>query len=231
MRMSDDLREFLSPGATVESEHPDIVAFAETHTDPKATDKENAIRLYYAIRDGLRYDPYTSALDVPGLRASRTLAEGRGWCVSKSILLAAVCRAAGIPARLGFADVKNHMSTEKMRERMKTDVFFWHGYTAIHLDGKWVKSTPAFNIELCEKFGIRPLDFNGEDDSIYHPLDVAGNKHMEYLNQRGEYAEPPLDEMLATFVEHYPHWRHRDEAPAGDFDAEVDQETAHIQQS
>ena len=138
--MSQDLTPFLAPGPTVESTHPDVVAWTMAHHDPKASPREQAVQLCYAVRDGFRYDPYSSALDVDGLKATRVLAEGRGWCVSKAILLAAACRAAGIPARLGFADVRNHMSTQKMRERMQTDIFYWHGYTDIHLDGKDRKS-------------------------------------------------------------------------------------------
>ncbi|WP_416899264.1 MAG: transglutaminase domain-containing protein [Minwuia sp.] len=224
--MTEDLTAFLTPGPTVESGHPDIVAFARANHDPDASIREKAVQIYYAVRDGFRYDPYTSALDVEGLRATRVLAEGRGWCVSKAILMAAACRAAGVPARLGFADVRNHMSTEKMRERMKTDIFYWHGYTSTLIDGQWIKSTPAFNVELCDRFGLKPLEWDGTADSIYHPIDKAGNRHMEYLNYRGEFAEPPLDRMIATFVEHYPHWRDRANSTAGDFDAEVARETA-----
>lgn len=223
--MTDAPDAFLGPGPTVECASPDVVAFAG-ETAGHGSDTERAIRLYYAVRDGVRYDPYTSALDVEGLKATGTLRERRGWCVSKAILLAAVCRAAGIPARLGFADVRNHMSTEKMRERMQTDIFYWHGYTAIHLGGQWVKATPAFNIELCEKFGLKPLEFDGREDSIYHPFDVSGNRHMEYVNYRGEFAEPPLADMLATFQAHYPHWRDRTSEPTGDFDAEVEREVS-----
>lgn len=223
--MSDDPAEFLRPGPTVESDDARILAHATRAVGDAATAKERAIRLYYAIRDEVRYDPYTASLEVDGLRATRTLAIGRGWCNSKAILLAAGCRALGIPARLGYADVRNHLSTEKMRQRMRTDVFYWHGFTSIHLDGQWVKATPAFNIELCEKFGLHPLEFDGEADSIYHPFDMAGNRHMEYLNYRGEFAEPPLPEMLATFQREYPHWRDRTAEPGGDFDAEVARET------
>jgi len=225
--VSEDLSPFLQAGPTVESDHPEVAAFARAAAGAAASDKEKSIRLYYAVRDGIRYDPYTSSLEVAGLRASRTLREKRGYCVSKAILLAAACRAVGMPARLGYADVRNHLSTAKMRERMQTDVFYWHGYTAHYLDGRWVKSTPAFNIELCEKFGLKPLEFDGETDSIFHPLDKAGHRHMEYLHDRGEFAEPPLDRMLATFVREYPHWRDRDVAPTGDFEAEVDAETGH----
>jgi hypothetical protein len=109
----------------------------------------------------------------------------------------------GIPARLGFADVRNHLSTARMRETMKTDVFYWHGYTAIYLDDIWVKATPAFNIELCERFRIQPLDFDGRSDSIYHPLDQNGNRHMEYLQYRGEFTDAPINQIIETFQREY----------------------------
>ena len=153
----------------------DVVAGVEEDT-------KRAVAVYYAIRDGILYDPYSADISVAGLKATTVLEEKRGWCVSKAILLAACCRALGIPARLGYADVLNHLSTEKLRQRMKTNVFYWHGYTALYLDDRWVKATPAFNIELCEKFGLKPLEFNGRDDSIYHAFDQAGNRHMEYLH-------------------------------------------------
>ena len=187
-----------------------MVAFADRVVRglaPGAGALDRAVRLYYAVRDEIRYDPYTSELSVEGLCARRTLELGRGWCVSKAILLAAACRAQGIPARLGFADVRNHLSTEKMRQRMQTDVFYWHGYTSIHLDGRWVKATPAFNVELCRKFGLHPLEFDGAEDSIYHPFDLSGNRHMEYVDYRGEFAEPPIEAIAATFREHYPYHR------------------------
>ena len=143
--MAENLSEFLKPGPMVESCHPDVLALAAKSVRGVPTNKEKSVRLYYKIRDGIRYDPYASSLDVAGMKASKTLAEMKGYCVQKAVLLAAVCRAQGIPARLGFADVRNHLSTGKMRERMKTDTFYWHGYTAIFLEGQWLKATPAFN--------------------------------------------------------------------------------------
>ena len=223
--MTDDISAFLQPGPTVESDDAAIVEFATRAAGDAASDKERAIRLYYVVRDEIRYDPYTSSVEVAGLKATRTLSQRRGWCVSKAILLAAACRALGLPARLGYADVRNHLSTEKMRQRMQTDIFYWHGYTAISLDGQWVKATPAFNVELCEKFGLKPLEFDGAEDSIYHPHDVAGNRHMEYLQYRGEFAEPPLEQMRETFFGEYPHWRNRTSDYGGDFEAEVAAET------
>src|SRR3954468_23652508 len=154
----------------VDSDHPAVHAFAHRHGHG-ATPREQAVHLYYAVRDGVRYDPYRLDLSTAGMRASSVLSLGYGWCVTKAALLAAGARALGIPARLGFSDVRNHMSTQRMRDTMKTDIFVWHGYTELWLDGAWRKATPAFNVELCDRFGLLPLDFDGVTDSIYHPFD------------------------------------------------------------
>jgi transglutaminase-like putative cysteine protease len=223
--VSQPISQHLGATPTVESAHPAVVAFARERAGDAATPRERAVRLYYAVRDGIRYDPYTAGSDVEGLRASATLASGRGWCVAKAILLAAGCRALGIPARLGFADVRNHLSTARMRAFMATDVFYWHGYTSIALEGRWVKATPAFNIELCEKFGLLPLDFDGRHDSIYHAFDARGERHMEYLRERGEYDDVPLEAMRATWRAHYPSLG-SGPGQGADFAREVEQETA-----
>lgn len=215
---SEDLTPFLAPTKIVDSDHPNVQRFAREH-GRGGSPTECVVRLYYAVRDGLRYEPYEAILTPEGLRASYGLEIRKGWCVSKAVLLAAGCRALGIPARLGFADVRNHLSTQRLRETMKTDIFHWHGYTSILLKDQWVKATPAFNIELCEKFGLKPLEFDGKQDSIYHPFDRSGNKHMEYLKDRGEFADVPLGAMLDTFREEYPdmaNW-----TPGGDFAAEA----------
>jgi transglutaminase-like putative cysteine protease len=213
---------YLQPTPTVESDHAAIRAFAQEIAAGARDEVATAVALYYAVRDGIRYDPYQILLSVDGLKASRTLASGRGWCVTKAILLAAACRALDIPARLGFADVRNHLSTERMREHMKTDVFLWHGYTDIWLNGRWVKATPAFNVELCHKFRLKPLEFDGRSDSIYHPFDLEGNRHMEYLNYRGEYADTPIEAIVADFQAFYGPFLEATEQ--ADFDADVAQE-------
>jgi transglutaminase-like putative cysteine protease len=187
----------------IESEHPAVRAFALAHTRGD-TPREQAVALYRAVRDRMRYDPYRIDLSDAGMSASTVLQQGHGWCVPKAVLLAAVCRAQGIPARLGFADVRNHLSTERLRNTMKTDVFAWHGYTSLWIDGAWRKATPAFNIELCDRFGLLPLEFDGESDSLYHPFDREGRQHMEYVNERGAFDDLPLAQMRAAFREIYP---------------------------
>ena len=195
----------LVPTPLVDSDHPDVRAFPARHARG-ATPREQAVSLYYAVRDGFRYDPYRIDLSEQGMCASSVLALGYGWCVTKAALLAAVARAAGIPARLGFADVRNHLSTERMRETMQTDQFIWHGYTDLWLDGAWRKATPAFNVELCDRFGLHALEFDGVSDSIYHPFDKSGQRHMEYLRERGSFVEMPLAAIVQDFRAVYPRW-------------------------
>jgi transglutaminase-like putative cysteine protease len=188
----------------IDADHPDVRAFARAHTDGAADDRERAVKLYYAVRDGFRYDAYDIALTTDALKGSAVLASGHGWCVNKAALLAAACRAVGVPARIGLADVRNHLSTARLREYLGTDVFYCHGYTAIELDGRWVKATPAFNVELCDKLRLHALEFDGRADSIYHPCDVDGRRHMEYLRFRGEFDDVPRELILRVFAEHYP---------------------------
>lgn len=213
----------LAPTPAIDSEHPAIRAFAHEHARGDSV-RERAVSLYLAVRDQVRYDPYRIDLSPSGMRASTTLRQGHGWCVPKAVLMAAVARAAGIPARLGFADVKNHMSTEKLRRTMGSDLFVWHGYTELWIDGAWRKATPAFNLSLCEKFGLLPLAFDGVHDSLYHPYDRAGQRHMEYVNERGSFDDLPLERITADFAVVYPGFGQA--APEGDFAEDAGRENA-----
>ncbi len=215
---------YCSPTFYIDSDHSDIVEFSLKHTKGSKDDLEKAIKLYYAIRDGIRYNPYSIEPQKKSMTASRILAKGEGYCVAKAVLLAACLRSQSIPARLGFADVKNHLTTGRLKKKMGTDLFVWHGYTDVFLNGKWVKATPAFNLSLCQAFGVFPLEFDGIEDSIFHPFDAKGNRHMEYLNDHGRFADLPWDEILLAFQKVYPQYFEDAEPLSGDFKAEAQAE-------
>jgi transglutaminase-like putative cysteine protease len=195
---------YLRPTRFLDAGHPRVIAFARGATAGRDTAVAQAVGLYYAVRDGFRYDPHRIDLRPDALRASAVLERGYGFCISKAVLLAAAARVLGVPSRLGFADVKNHLTTDRLRRVMGTDVFVFHGYAEFRLGGRWVKATPAFNRELCERFNVDPLEFDGVHDSLFQQADRAGNRYMEYVRDRGQYADLPLDAMLAAFEEHYP---------------------------
>lgn len=214
---------YLQPGRFVDSDHPAVREFARAHAEASLPAREKAVHLYYAVRDGFRYDPYKFDMSETGLKASAVLAKGYGFCIPKAALLAAAARASGVPARLGFADVRNHLTSPRLREMMGSDLFAFHGYAELLIDDRWVKATPAFNLSLCEKAKVKPLEFDGNADSIFHEFDALGRRHMEYVRDRGTYADVPREEILSVFQHVYPNYRDWvREGAAGDFEHEVD---------
>jgi transglutaminase-like putative cysteine protease len=182
---------------------PAVRAWARETIGGASGDPEKARRLFASVRDRIRYDPYVFFTDEAAFTAGAVLASQRNWCVPKAILLTAGLRAAGIPARIGFADVRNHLSTEKLRAQMGTDLFVYHGYVALHLDGRWLKVSPAFNAELCARFGVPPLDFDGTSDALLHAYDGEGRRHMEYVADHGTFTGVPFERMRAAFEAAY----------------------------
>lgn len=188
----------------------EVASFARGAVGSAASPTERAVALFHAVRDGIRYDPYDVSYAPAAYRASVIARSASNWCVPKSVLLAAAARHLGIPARLGFADVRNHLTSERLSASMGTDLFAWHGYAELLLpdparggERRWFKLSTAFNVELCERFGVRVLEFDGSADALLHPVDVAGHRHMEYVRDRGSYDDLPLDEILTTFDDVY----------------------------
>jgi len=217
--------EYLSPGLFIDSDHPEVIAFSVRVAGEPLPDHQGlrpvpgegegnatepggyrgkAVALYYAVRDEFRYEPYHIDLNPEAMKASALLDRGYGFCIAKAVLLAAAARVQRIPARLGFADVRNHLTTERLRRSMGTDVFVFHGYAELFLDGSWVKATPAFNRVLCERFGVPALEFDGVADAVFQPFDAEGNQYMEYVRHRGVHADLPLEELRDAFETAYP---------------------------
>ncbi len=194
---------YLRATEIMDSNHPDIRAFAAGKTAGAKNPVDRAVSLYYAVRDGIRYDPYYPFYKPEHYRASAVLKAGRGFCIQKVSLLCAAARAVGIPARAGFATVRNHLATRQLLEFMGSDIFTFHGFTEFFLDRKWVKATPAFNSELCERHGVAPLEFNGRDDSMFQPLNSDRKKFMEYLEFHGTFADIPVEEIVRAFENTY----------------------------
>lgn len=195
---------YLKPTALIDSDHPAVIELAHKVTDGANHPIDQAKRIYLAVRDGIRYDPYVPFHRPETYRASHVLKMGRGYCVSKASLLCALGRALGIPSRVGFANVRNHLATKQMIERQGgNNLFVYHGFTDFFLEGKWVKATPAFNKELCERHRVLPLEFNGREDSIFQPYNLDNLQYMEYTEFLGTYADIPMEKIIAAWEEAY----------------------------
>lgn len=214
---TDTERIYRSPAEYVDSGHPAVRDAAESMA-PKSASPADKVRAYfYAVRDDIDYgfpggqngtaERRSTAdffRDLEIYRASSVLTAGYGYCVSKAAVCAALCRAAGIPARVGFADVRNHLSTSRLREAMGTDLFAWHGYVEVLLEGRWVKVTPTFNASFCRRFGVRPLDFDGASDALLQPYDSAGRAFLSYVHTHGAYHDVPARFLAEEMLRLYP---------------------------
>lgn len=197
---------YLESNRYVDSDHPAVVEWARTHgqgQDPR----ELAVSLYYAVRDGFRYTPWRVYFEPEAYTASGVLLrepDHGAHCVDKANLLAACARARGIPSRLHFANVRNHIGTASLEKLLGTDLLVFHGYCELWLEGRWVAATPAFNRELCQRLGVAALEFDGRHDSVFQEYDHEGDRFMEYVTDHGSFAAIPFEQMLAAWRAHYP---------------------------
>jgi len=199
----NDLQRWTEPTYFLDFDSRPFRDFTAATIDGATSPEEKATRLFYAVRDGYRYDPYMTCRTRESYRASHILEQTSGFCVTKAVLLTTLARSVGLPARLGFADVQNHLTSPRLMERMKTDVFFFHGYSELFLGGRWLKAAPTFNRELFDRFGVMALDFDGTEDALLHPFDASGRRHMEYVNERGSFDDLPFEAMIEVFETSY----------------------------
>lgn len=201
----ENMQEFLQPTEFLNFDDANVREFAVRNSAGAESDKEKAIKLYYAVRDGFQYNPNILDLRREGLRASDLLKRNRGYCVEKAVLLAATARAVNVPSRLSFYIVRNHIATDKLEKMLRKNYLVFHGAAELFLDGRWLKTTPAFNRQLCKCLRVEPLEFDGSAESIFQEFDKSGNVFMEYLHDYGAFADLPYELYLDELKKHYPH--------------------------
>lgn len=197
------MKEYLCETPFLDFQHVSFDTFT-AGIDPNLPEKEKAIALYFLVRDAFLYDPYHLDLTSEGLKASNVLSKKRSWCVEKSSVLAACLRKFGIPSRLGYAIVTNHIGVDKLIHYLRREEIVFHGFVDVFLNGKWVKCTPAFDQRICRVSGVTPLDWDGETDSLFQEFD-QGKLFMEYKHFYGTFNDVPIELMNAEMKAHYPH--------------------------
>ena len=190
------MRDYLYPTLTLDAFHESILETAHQVAEVGQSETENAVKLFYFVRDTIAYNLYVPRFAPEDFMASNTLARGSGFCIQKAVLLAALGRALSIPTRLGFAVIRNHRLPEKLIRAIGSNEIPDHGYTELYLDGQWVKATPAFDLNTCRERGFRPVEFDGASDAVFHSTTQDGDPHIEYVKDLGRYADLPFDEIM-----------------------------------
>lgn len=196
----EDIKHYLKPTPIIDCDHSTIKKKADELTKGQKKIKEIARGLFYYVRDEIKYNPYMPRYLPEHFRASDTLLRKNGFCVQKAVLLVALCRAVGIPARIGFAVIKNHLMPEKMANMLHGNVLPEHGYAELFLNNRWIRVTPVFDLEMCQKNRIVPVEFDGENDAKFHSHNQDGQSHIEYVMDRGPYEDVPLDAIREWLI-------------------------------
>jgi transglutaminase-like putative cysteine protease len=176
------MKEYLEPTFFIDYDNDGVGELAKKLSKDMtdSTETDLSIIIFNFVRDNF---PYTvkafQIADPSGYKASETLKTGKGFCMTKSILLVALLRANSIPARLHVADMINHRSPQHFRDLMGGSAYFvYHTYVDVYLNGTWFKMTPSFEKKLCEKHNYPLCDFDGTNDAILQSHDLAGNKFV-----------------------------------------------------
>ncbi len=164
--------------------------------------KEKAKKIFYFVRDEIKYTMFAGIFTEKDYRSSAVLRRGKGFCVQKAILLVSLLRGAGIPAAIGFADIKNHALSEDTKKILGSDVFPYHGFAFVNL-GRWLKVTPTFDVDTCEKAGYPLIEFDGERDAVFPQYMENGKRFVTYLRYRGVCFKPPVDDMIKEWKKVY----------------------------
>ena len=191
--LMDDREVFLRPTPTIDSDQEKIQETARRLTEGCTDDADKAVRLFYFVRDSIRYNVFMISVFKEDFIASRILEWGKGYCVQKAVLLTALGRAAGIPSRLAFAKIRNHRVPSHVAEQIGTTTFPRHGYNQFHLNGRWISAAATFDRTLCEKNGLPCVDFDGKEDAILPGKDLAGKPYIEYLEKFPPREDLPFD--------------------------------------
>jgi len=191
--MDSEMGHYLRATLTIEADHKKIIETVTNVTRGCVSDEEKAVKLFYFVRDSIRYNIYMISVFIEDFKASRILEWGKAYCVQKAVLLTALGRAAGIPSRLVFARIRNHKLPAHILEMMGTNTFPRHGYNQFFLNGRWVSAAATFDKVLCEKNGLPTVEFDGKTDAILPEKDLKGAPYIEYIEKFSPKEDLPFD--------------------------------------
>ena len=189
----------------VKNKAKELTSDVEDTPDKIKSNIEKSIKLFDFVRDEIKYiaDFKKDSYKKDKFKASVTLENGFGFCIPKSVIMAALSRAIGIPSRLHFVDIENHLTSESFKKRLGSGIFIYHGYAEIFLNGKWVEANVAFDSELCKRKGYPIVYFDGINPGLFAKKDESGKPFIEYIKDRGTNKDVPFLKILKTWAIEY----------------------------
>ena len=212
MNENQELADYLKPTEFIDSDNPDIVSKAEELTDGCADDKEKLGNIYYFVRD-FPYDILDSFryLAEGKRQASDVLNNGKAFCMGKASMFAALCRASGIPSRIGFQQLHcpdKPFMNEEVAKIWGDRKLPWHSLGEAYLGGKWLKLDATIDKEFAARKGrVYSQEFDGVHDipSVEGPLIKDLPSHKDYPKDVADWYEQVAKDVVASVEEDVVH--------------------------
>lgn len=149
--------------------HPSIERVVEElQTDDQT---KLAMDTFMYVRDGIPF-----GFDLFQTKASQTLERGFGVCWNKALLLVALLRGNGVPARFGSIPVKNSFIAPVVgKAHLLVNNPYNHCFVSTYLDNRWIILDPVLDRKSYDTF-FRPLNVEwGIDDCRLYTESVLGS--------------------------------------------------------
>lgn len=202
MELETETSACLTSTPFIDVNHPSIVSIVERLGVADMAAPARAAALFRFVRDEIQYE-FMAKLAPEDYVASHILRVGRGFCVQKAVLLAALGRAAGVPTALVLSDQRDHSLSPKIRDALGTNVMHHHGLVAFYLEGRWLMADASLSPDLVARKGYRLVEFDGRSEALQAGTTLSGAPHAEYLRFHGRYDELPFAQMIAAFLAAY----------------------------
>jgi transglutaminase-like putative cysteine protease len=169
---AETMQDYLAATRLCDCDNPWLRKKAEETTNGATTPEEKALRIFYFVRDNIRF-----GMAFSRSRASRILKLGYGECLTKTNVQVALLRAVGIPAQMRWV-----MAQSKVLRGLVADFVLRliaseasHFWAECYLRDRWVSCEATFDKPLYEgmlkqglitKGQIPTIDWDGENDLV-----------------------------------------------------------------
>jgi hypothetical protein len=173
------MKAYLQASSTVDINDRRIKTHARRAVKGCKTPAEKADALRRYVTEFIE----NKSLDVGFATASEVVRTRKGDCSEHAVLLAALARAAGLPARgvSGIVQIPTGMLPAS-----SGSMFGYHMWTQVNIDGQWVDIDAALRQTDCNPthiaLAIMPLNDEGMAGSVVSMLPLLGRLQMEVIS-------------------------------------------------
>lgn len=196
----------LQDDAIFDHEDDKICSLAEKLTKNQTGDWSKATVLFNFARDTIAYDFAPKVDSLRDLSASVISGKTAGFCHQKSILLASLLRAIGIPAALTFQTIVDHaLLRSRFRDLQNNGTLHFHGLVCAFLEGDWFRIDATLDSALCNARGYQITKITPKQETLLPKTTKNGKQHFTITEEKGYFESYPKL-LFDLFLKHADGW-------------------------